>query len=55
MQDPRHECPHGQRHLAETSRWYDDLREIMASEALYAIPNCEYLLDRVVSRQEAAS
>jgi len=27
----------------------------MASEALYTVPNCEYLLDRVIARREAAS
>lgn len=55
MQEPEHRRPGAQRHVREPARWYDDLREIMASEALYTIPNCEYLIDRVVARREAAS
>ncbi len=55
MHRPEHRCPSGHRQPTETSRWYDDLREIMASEALYTVPNCEYLLDRVIARREAAS
>lgn len=49
MQNLETKRPEGLRQGHETNRWYDDLREIMASEAFFTIPNCEVLLDRIAS------
>ena len=52
MQNEQHLSADQSQETRNPSHWYGELCEIMASEQLFRLPNCEWLLDRLIANSD---